>query len=71
MYKLNIQTDKPWYKYYLTHLCQMKFPILINWTNPFRILGLLGSKFQFHSDLKDYSVSEQWRTLSDAAERGV
>ena len=25
----------------LTYLCQMYFPILINWTSPFPILGLL------------------------------
>ena len=31
----------------LTHLCQMYFPILINWTSPFPILGLLGGKLLF------------------------
>ena len=28
--------------FYLTRLCLMEFPIRINWTNPFRISGLLG-----------------------------
>ena len=30
----------------------MEFPTFINWTNPIQILGLLGSKFQFHSNFK-------------------
>ena len=30
-------------------LCVMEFPVLIILTNPFRIYGLLGGKFQFHS----------------------
>ena len=35
-----------WFLYYdLTHLCWMEFPTLINWTIPFLIQGLLGSKF--------------------------
>ena len=29
----------------LIHLCRMYFPILINWTSPFPILGLLGVCF--------------------------
>ena len=37
---------------YLTHLCRMYFPILINWTSPFPILGLLGGIFHFHSNFK-------------------
>ena len=37
----------------LTHLCRLYFPILINWTSQFPILGLLGgSFFHFHSNLK-------------------
>ena len=36
----------------LTHLCQMYLPILINWTSPFSILGLLGGIFHFYSNLK-------------------
>ena len=28
----------------------MYFPILINWTSPFPILGLLGDIFQFYSN---------------------
>ena len=35
----------------LTHLCPMKFPTLINWTNLFRNQGLLCSRFQFYSNL--------------------
>ena len=31
----------------LTHLCRMYFPIVINWTSPFPILGLLGDIFHF------------------------
>ena len=29
----------------------MEFPTIIDWTNPFLIIGLLG-KFQFHSNFK-------------------
>ena len=45
------------------------FPILINWTGPFPILGLLGDIF--FQILKDTSESKQWRTWSDAAFCGV
>ena len=31
----------------LTHLCRMYFPILINWTSPFPLLGLSGVFFIF------------------------
>ena len=31
-----------------THLYRMDFPILINWTIPFPILGLLGGIFSFY-----------------------
>ena len=37
---------------YLTHLCRMYFPILINWMSPFPVLGLLGGIFHFHSNFK-------------------
>ena len=30
----------------------MEFPILINWTSPFSILGLLGGIFRFQSNFK-------------------
>ena len=30
----------------------MYFPILINWTSPFPILGLLGGIFHFYSNFK-------------------
>ena len=30
----------------------MFFPVIINWTSPFPILGLLGDIFHFHSYLK-------------------
>ena len=36
----------------LTHLCRMYFPIFINWTSPFPILGLLGGMFHFYSNFK-------------------
>ena len=38
--------------YFLTHLCQMDFPISINRTSSFPILGLLGCIFRFHSNFK-------------------
>ena len=34
----------------LTHLCRMDFPILINWTSSFTILGLSGGIFHFYSN---------------------
>ena len=46
----------------LTHLCRMYFPILISWTSPFPILGLLSGMFIFIQILKETSVSKQWRT---------
>ena len=50
----------------------MYFPILINWTSPFPVLGLLGGIFlNFIQIFKDTSVSKQWRTWSDAAFYGV
>ena len=36
----------------LTNLWRMYFPILINWTSPFPIVGLLGGIFHFYSDFK-------------------
>ena len=35
----------------LTHICLMDLFILINWTSPFRILGVLVYFFQFYSIL--------------------
>ena len=50
----------------------MAFPVSINWTNPFPILGLLGTIFLiFIQILKENSVSKQWRPWSDAALCGV
>ena len=37
---------------HLTHLCWIYYPILINWTSPFPILGLLGRIFHFYSNFK-------------------
>ena len=37
---------------FLTHLCRMCFPILINWTSPFQNLGLLGGIFHCYSNSK-------------------
>ena len=36
----------------LTHLCRLYFPILINWTSPFPILGFLGGIFHLYSNFK-------------------
>ena len=36
----------------LTHLCLIYFLILIDWTSPFPILGLLGGIFHFYSNFK-------------------
>ena len=36
----------------LTHLCRMYFPIIINWTSPYPILGLFGGIFHFYSIFK-------------------
>ena len=48
----------------------MYFPILIYWTSPFPILGLLDGILifiqNFYSNFKETSVSKQWRTWSDA-----
>ena len=35
------------HKMFLTYLCQMYFPIRINWTCPFPILGLMGGIYHF------------------------
>ena len=44
----------------LTHLSRMEFPILINWTSPFRIQGLFGGIFISNPILiKKKSVSKQ------------
>ena len=40
----------------------MEFPILIKWTNPFRILGLLRSNLQFIQIVKVHSVSKMSRS---------
>ena len=46
----------------LIHLCRMYFPILINWTSPFPILGLFGGIFSFIIQiLKETYASIQWR----------
>ena len=44
----------------------MYFPIVIKWTSPFPILGLLGGISIFMQISKEPSVSKQWRTWSDA-----
>ena len=46
----------------LTHLSRMEFPTDINWNSPFPVLGLLGGIFHFIQNLKETSVSKQWRT---------
>ena len=51
----------------LTHFCRMHFPIIINWTSSFPILGLLGCIFHFIQIFKETSVSKRLRTWSEAA----
>ena len=34
----------------LTHLSQMEFPTLMNWTSPFPFFGLLGGIFHYYSN---------------------
>ena len=47
----------------LTHLCRMYFPILINWTSPFPILGLLGGIFHFYSNFKRHFCKQTVENL--------
>ena len=47
----------------LTHLCQMYFPIFINWTSPLAILGLLNSIFQFYSNFKRHFCKQTVENL--------
>ena len=58
VWSLVCDRDISWF----THLRQMYFPILINWTCPFPILGLLVVFFIFIQILKETSVCKQWRT---------
>ena len=53
-------------KQIFSNLYPMELPTFINWTNPFGIKGLLGSLFQFHSNLKAHPVNKKCRTGSDA-----
>ena len=42
----------------------MKFPILIIWTNLFRILGFFGCKFLFHSNFKSTFCKQTVQNLT-------
>ena len=48
---------------YLTHLSRIEFPTVIKWTSPFLFKGLLGSKFQFHSNLKSTLCAQTVKNL--------
>ena len=47
----------------LTHLCQIYFPILIDWTSPFPILGLLDGIFHFYSNFKRHFCKQTVENL--------
>ena len=47
----------------LTHLWQMDFPTIINWTNLFRILGFWGSMYQFPSNYESTFCKQTVETL--------
>ena len=47
----------------LTHICVVDFPILINWTSPFPILGVSGELFHLYSILNRYSCKQTVKTL--------
>ena len=51
VYTLFLVIDQGTHRW-LTHLCRMYFPIIINWTSPFTILGLVGDIFHFYSYFK-------------------
>ena len=55
--------------WHLTHLSQMEFPRLINWTSLFPFNRLLGGIFHFYSNSKEHSVSKQWRPWSGIMRR--
>ena len=54
-----------------THLSRMDIPNLINWTNLFPILALVGGIFHLIGILMENSDSRQSGHLSDAAFCGV
>ena len=56
---------------YLTHLSRMEFPTIINWTGHFRFKGCTVVFYIFIQISIKYSVSKQWRPLSDAPFCGV
>ena len=47
----------------LSHICLLDFSILINWTSPFRILGVSGVRFHFYSILNRSSCKQTVKTL--------
>ena len=48
----------------LNHLCQMEFPIVINWTSTFPTLGLFGGIFYLYSNLKRSFCKQTVENLS-------
>ena len=49
----------------LSHLSQMEFPTIINWTDPFRILRMYGDFYHFIQILIEYCVRKMWSSWSD------
>ena len=47
----------------LTNLCQMDFPIFINWTSSFPIKGLSGGIFHFYSNCNRTLCKQTLETL--------
>ena len=47
----------------ITHLSRMDFPIPINWTSPFPILGVLGPVFQFYQNFDRIFCKQTVETL--------
>ena len=47
----------------LTHICQMYFPILYNWTSPFPILGLLGDILHLYSNFRRHFCQQTVENL--------
>ena len=51
---------KEWHE---THLCQMEFPSVINWTSPFPFEMLLGSSYHFYSNFDRTFCKQTVETL--------
>ena len=53
----------------LTHLCRMYFPIIVNWTSPFPILGLFGGIFHFKRNVCKQTVENLNAALNAASDQ--